>query len=146
MEERIVADLKSRGFENALRGKKLVCASADGHSYGLALIENVWSRMGADVVNLGTNMEASFVLDAAEEEDADSVCVSIHCGQCLDYARQLLQIEKSRGRTYRILMGGMLNAMVPGYTESVDVADEIGGMGFLATNDFTKQIEYLLRD
>lgn len=146
MEERIVADLKSRGFENALRGKKLVCASADGHSYGLALIENVWSRMGADVVNLGTNMEASFVLDAAEEEDADSVCVSIHCGQCLDYARQLLQIEKSRGRTYRILMGGMLNAMVPGYTEPVDVADEIGGMGFLATNDFTKQIEYLLRD
>ncbi len=40
-------------------------------------------------------------------------------------------------------MGGMLNAMLPGYTEPVDVADLINEIGVFATNDFEKQINYI---
>ena len=141
--DEIVADLKGKGYENMLKGKKVICASADGHSYGLLLIDQVWSEMNAEVINSGTYMEPSFVLDLADEEDADAICVSVHCGQILDYAKQLRAQEEKRGKKYKILLGGMLNAMVPGYTEPIDVSDMVEEMGISATNDFEEQINYM---
>lgn len=141
--EQIVADLKAKGYENAMKGKKVICASADGHSYGLLLIDQVWSEMNAEVVNSGTYMEPSFVLDLADEEDADAILVSVHCGQILDYARQLAAQEEKRGKKYKILLGGMLNAMVPGYTEPIDVSDMVEELGISATNDFEEQLNYM---
>ena len=139
----IVADLKGKGYENAMKGKKLICASADGHSYGLLLIDQVWSEMNAEVVNSGTYMEPAFVLDLADEEDADAICVSVHCGQILDYARQLAAQQEKRGKKYKILLGGMLNAMVPGYTEPIDVSDMVEELGISASNDFEEQLNYM---
>lgn len=141
--DEIVKDLKEKGYDNALKGKKLICASADGHSYGLLLIDNVWTEMNADVVNSGTYMEPSFVLDLADEEDADAVCVSVHCGQILDYAKQLRDQMDKRGKKYKVLLGGMLNAMVEGYTEPVDVSDMVEELGISATNDFEEQINFI---
>lgn len=142
-EKEIVAELKEKGYENAVKGKKIICASADGHSYGLQLIDTVWREMNADVVNAGTNMEAAFVLDLADEEDADVIIVSVHCGQSLDYAKLVSEISQKRNKKYNVVMGGMLNAMLPGYTEPVDVADLINEIGVFATNDFEKQINYI---
>lgn len=139
----IVELLKSKGYSNTIKGKKLVCASADGHSYGLLLIDNVWTEINASVINCGTNMEPAFVLDLADEEDADVICISVHCGQSLDYAKQLIENAKKRGKKYNIVMGGMLNAMLPGYTEPVDVVDLIKEMGICATNDFEEQINFM---
>lgn len=141
--DEIVADLKAKGYENSMKGKKVICASADGHSYGLMLIDQVWSEMNADVVNCGSYMEASFVLDLADEEDADAICVSVHCGQILDYAKQLVAQEEKRGKKYKVLLGGMLNAMVPGYTEPIDVSDVVEEMGLCASNDFEEQLNYM---
>ncbi|MCH4166338.1 MAG: cobalamin B12-binding domain-containing protein [Megasphaera sp.] len=146
MQKAIVQELKQKGYEGALKGKRVICASADGHSYGLLLIDNVWSAMSAEVINSGTYMESSFVLDLADEEDADIICVSIHCGQVLDYAKQLAAQEKKRGKKYKIVLGGMLNAMLPGYTEPVDVSDMVNELGICATNDFEKIINYMLAD
>lgn len=145
MKVEIVEQLKSKGYSNTIKGKKLVCASADGHSYGLLLIDNVWTEMNASVINCGTNMEPAFVLDLADEEDADVICISVHCGQSLDYAKQLINYAKKRGKKYNIVMGGMLNAMLPGYTEPVDVVDLIKEMGICATNDFEEQINFMSR-
>lgn len=141
--DEIVADLKGKGYENAMKGKKIICASADGHSYGLLLIDQVWTEMNAEVVNSGTYMEPAFVLDLADEEDADAICVSVHCGQILDYAKQLKEQEEKRGKEYKILLGGMLNAMVPGYTEPIDVSDRVEELGISATNDFEKQLNLM---
>ena len=146
MTENIVKDLKEKGYDSMVKGKKIVCGSADGHSYGLMLIDNVWSDMNAEVVDCGTNMEPSFILDLYDEEDADAVCVSVHCGQTLDYARQLKEEEKKRGKKYNIVIGGMLNSMLPGNTEPVDVSDIVEEMGICATNDFEKQINFIGRD
>ena len=140
---RIVERLTDQGYGNTLKDKKVICASADGHSYGLLLIDQVWTALNAEVVNCGTNVEPSFLLDAADEEDADAICVSVHCGQSLDYARQLADNARQRGKTYRICMGGMLNAMLPGNTEPVDVADLIKELGVCASNDFEEQINHI---
>lgn len=141
--DKIVKELKEKGYGNTIKGKKLVCASADGHSYGLLLIDSVWTEINASVINSGSNMEAAFVLDLADEENADAICISLHCGQCLDYAKQLIENSKKRGKKYNIVMGGMLNAMLPGYTEPVDVTDLIKEMGICATNDFEEQINFI---
>lgn len=140
---RIVDQLTSQGYGNTLSGKKIICASADGHSYGLLLIDQVWGALNAEVINCGTYVEPAFLLDAADEEGADAVCISVHCGQGLDYARQLADNAKQRGRSYRICMGGMLNAMVPGSTEPVDVSDLIKDLGVCASNDFEEQINFI---
>lgn len=143
--ERIVAELKEKGYAGAMKGKKIICASADGHSYGLLLIDHVWSDMNAEVVNSGTNMEPSFLLDLYDEEDADAICISVHCGQLLDYAKQLKEQEKKRGRKYNIVLGGMLNAIVEGHREPVDVSEQIDEMGFCASNDFEEQLNFMSR-
>ena len=69
---------------------------------------------------------AAFVLDLADEEDADVIIVSVHCGQSLDYAKLVSpRISQKRNKKYNVVMGGILNAMLSGYTEPVDVADLI---------------------
>jgi len=141
--DKIVELLREKGYQNAAKGKKIICASADGHSYGLLLVDNVWTEMNASVVNGGTNMEPAFALDLADEENADVICISVHCGQCLDYANQLIENGKKRGKKYNITMGGMLNAMMPGYTEPIDVSDLIKEIGICATNDFEEQINFI---
>lgn len=143
LKNKVVKELKDKGYENMIKGKKVICASADGHSYGLLLIDNVWTEMNAEVINSGTNMEPAFVLDLADEEDADVICISVHCGQSLDYAKQLKEYEKKRGKKYNIIMGGLLNAMLPGYTEPVDVSDLIKDLGICATNNFEEQINFM---
>jgi hypothetical protein len=143
MRQGIVQRLHEQGYGNALNGKKIVCASADGHSYGLLLIDQVWTELSAEVVNCGTNVEPSFLLDAADEEGADAICVSVHSGQSLDYARQIVDAAQRRGRDYRICKGGMLNAMLPGHTEPVLVDDLIKELGVCASNDFDEQITFI---
>ncbi len=145
MKEEIVMGLKAKGYEDTLKGRKIICGSADGHSYGLVLIDKVWSDMNADVVNCGTYMEPAFILDLADEEDADAICVSVHCGQILDYAKQIKAEEKKRGKKYTVLLGGMLNAMLPGNTEPADVSELIEKMGISASNDFEQQLNFMSR-
>jgi len=143
MRHQIVDQLRNRGYGGALNGRKVVCASADGHSYGLLLVDQVWTALNAEVVNCGTNVEPAFLLDAADEEGADAICVSVHSGQSLDYARQIVENARQRGRTYRICMGGMLNAMLPGNSEPVEVEDLIKELGVCASNDFEEQINFI---
>lgn len=135
-----VENLNAKGYGNMMNGNKVICVSADGHVYGLLLIESIWKQMHADVVNGGTNVEAAEVLDLADEEGTDLIAISLHNGQCLDYAKQIVEVAKRRGKKYRIAMGGVLNSMLPGYTEPVDVSDLINEMGLCASNDFEVQI------
>ncbi|MFU2015851.1 cobalamin B12-binding domain-containing protein [Peribacillus butanolivorans] len=121
--------------KDKLKNCKVVAVSADGHSYGLLLVDNVLSELDATVVNGGVDMEPSSVLDLADEEGSNQILISIHCGQALDYSKQILKLAKDRGKEYHIFMGGMLNAMLPGNTEPVDVTDKLIEMGIHASND-----------
>lgn len=141
MKDEIVADLKRKGM--GLNGQKIICVSADGHSYGLMLIEAVYQEMHAEPVSGGVDMEPAAVLDLADEEGTDLICISSHCGQCLTYAQSITELALQRGRKYRILMGGMLNALLPGNDLPVDVQDLVCETGVCGTNDFCEQINYI---
>lgn len=45
LRDEIVSELRAR--QTDLRGRRVVCASADGHSYGLMLIDGVYGALGA---------------------------------------------------------------------------------------------------
>lgn len=142
MKDSIVADLKGRGLD--LNGRKMVCVSADGHSYGLMLIDRVYSEINAQVINGGVDVEPATALDLADEEGADIICVSSHCGQCLSYAQTITELAERRHKRYKILMGGMLNALLPGHALPVDVQDLVCQTGVHATNDFGEQVRFIL--
>lgn len=141
----VVLGLTDKGYQGLLRDKKIVCVSADGHSYGRLLCSHVWSDLGARVVDGGMYVEPVTALDLADEEGTDIIAISLHNGQCLDYAKQLSVLIKNRNKKYHIVMGGVLNSMLPGYTEPIDVADLICEMGFAATNSFEEQAASFLR-
>ncbi len=142
MKDEIVSLLKKKGY--SLNGQKIICVSADGHSYGLTLVDNVYSEINANVVNGGVDMEPAAVLDLADEEGTDLICISVHCGQCLAYAQNIINLAKTRGKKYRVLMGGMLNALLPGNDLPVDVQDLVNETGVCGTNDFCEQINFIL--
>lgn len=142
MKDDIIAELKSKGMH--LNGQKVVCVSADGHSYGLLLIDNVYTEINAQVVNGGVDVEPANALDLADEEGANIICISTHCGQCLSYAQSIMELAAKRGKKYKIMMGGMLNALLPGSDLPVDVQDLVKETGVCATNDFCEQINFIL--
>jgi len=142
MKDEIVRDLKQKGI--ALNGQKIVCVSADGHSYGLMLIDNVFTEINAKVVNGGVDIEPAGALDLADEEGTSIICISTHCGQCLSYAQSITELARARGRKYKIMMGGMLNALLPGNDLPVDVQDLVNETGVLGSNDFCEQINFIL--
>ena len=115
LREEIVADVKARGIEEeALKGKKVAVVSGDGHTYGLIVVDSVLSAMGAEVINGGVDVDPPTALDLADEEGVKYIGISVHNGQGLDYAEQILDLAAKRGREYHIFMGGKLNAILPG--------------------------------
>jgi methylmalonyl-CoA mutase cobalamin-binding subunit len=142
--DEIISQLKSKGYTEALSNKKIIVASADGHSYGLVLIDGVFKSLGANIVNGGVAItQPEFLLDLADEEGTDIIAVSVHNGQSLDYAKKLIELATKRDRKYKILMGGMLNAILPGDSEATDVSDKINALGIFASNDLEAQVKLM---
>lgn len=139
----IIKQLKENGCEDCLKGQKIVVVSADAHRYGAFVVDNVINAMGAEVVNGGVSVDAACALDLAEEEGSGTICISVHNGQSLDYAKQILELAKERSGKYRIFMGGKLNAIMPGKSEPMDVTKELNELGVIATEDLFETVQRL---
>ena len=145
MREGIIENLKHAGLENALKDTSIVVASGDAHTYGLILVEGVFKAMGAEVINGGVDTDAVDLLDLADEEDTNIVCISCHNGQALDYGRQLEQISKERNKEYHMFMGGVLNSILPGHSEPIDVSGMLQELGIYAQNDLQSTVETICK-
>jgi len=143
--DEIIEELIGDGFEGSLKGKKVVLGSGDTHTYGIVLVEGVLSAMGAKVINGGVDMDPVDMLDLADEVGAVYVGVSCHNGQALDYGKQLLNLADDRGEKYCFLMGGKLNAILPGHAEPTEIDGALREMGINAYNDL-KMTVAVIRD
>lgn len=146
MKEEIVTELLQQGNKDVLKGKKVVAASGDAHTYGLVLVEGVLNDMGAEVINGGVDMDPVDMLDLADEENTRFIGVSCHNGQALDYGRQILELAKKRRKDYWIFMGGKLNAILPGDSEPVEIGDKLMEMGIHAENDIALTVKQISRE
>ena len=141
MKTEVVKELKGRGVKSdELKGKRVVVVSADGHAYGLVLVDEVLSALGAEIVNGGVDIDPVEALDLADEEGIDAIGISVHIGQGLDYAKQIQALARRRNKKYRIFMGGKLNSILPGESVPCDVTEQIKEMGVLAADDLYDSI------
>lgn len=144
MKAEVVNDLKKRGVkDNELEGRRIVVVSGDGHAYGLVLVDGVLSDLGAETINGGVDITPMTALDLADEEGSDIIGISVHIGQCLDYAKQIKELAEKRNKKYHIFMGGKLNAILPGESTPCDVTDKINEIGILAADDLYDSIRML---
>ena len=143
--DHIIKRLRDNGDGECLKGKKIIVVSADLHRYGAFVVDNVLQSVGGEVINGGVSVDAAVALDIADEEDAEIICVSVHNGQSLDYANQLLELARERNGEYKIFMGGKLNASIPDSVTPVDVTDKLNHMGIYATEDLFETVQKIRR-
>lgn len=141
----LIEKMSADNLEGKLNGMKVVVASADTHTYGLNLVEGSLKWAGAEVINGGLDVEPVDLLDIADEENASVIGISAHNGQALGFARQLLELAKERNKEYFVFMGGVLNGILPGHSEPVDVSDMINELGVHADDDIEKTIRKLIK-
>lgn len=114
---------------DVLKGKKIVTGSTDTHEYGLWVLNNVLSDSGAQVIDGGVALDAEEILALALEASTHYIAVATHNGLCLDYGKRLIEVAKQRNQDVKIFMGGLLNGMVEGVTEPIDVSDRLVQLG-----------------
>lgn len=129
--EKILDSIKSEGNYEKIKDNRVLVLSGDAHWYGMFVVSEVLMGLGVDVVDGGVGLDPVDVLDLADEEGLSYIAISVHNGQALDYAKQLMDLAEKRNRKYKIFMGGKLNGLVGNNPEPVDVTDLVEKTGVI---------------
>lgn len=140
-----IKEVQAAGLEGALKGKKILLASADTHAYGVHYVKAVLESAGAEVTEAGVDSSITYIFDTAEEEHIKYIGISTHNGQALGLAMEVLAELKKREGSFVPFLGGVLNTILPGHSEPSDVVDTINNRGVFADNDLLKTIK-MIRD
>ena len=98
----------------------------------IELIHRLLSEAGAEMINLGAEMDPEEVVEAAVKENADGILLSTHNGMALDYGKRLKEAMSNHKSDIPIFMGGILNQKVIDETLPVDVSEDLKALGFHA--------------
>ncbi|MEG2405732.1 MAG: hypothetical protein RSB05_01530 [Clostridiales bacterium] len=142
--EEIIVKVKKFPDIEKLKNTEILVLSGDVHRYGIFVLSGVLNGLGVKVVEGGVGMEPVETLDIADEENITKICVSVHNGQGLDYAKQLEYLGKDRGKEYSIYMGGKLNGIIGEESEPQDVSALIAKTGVIPCETVEEFIAGLL--
>ncbi len=142
MKEEVANRVSSLRLGDAVKVEKFVTGSTDTHEYGLLLVNNILSDFGAEVIDGGLALDAEEILDLALRAGAPYIAVATHNGLCLDYGKRLMEVVKQRKQEVKIFMGGVLNGIVEGVTEPIDVCDRLTELGIYPC----KEVEDLFKN
>lgn len=141
-----IKELSSTKYPNLVKDKRICVASGDVHFAGAAVIVGVLEEFGADVVDGGNQLEAIDVLDLADEHGVTDICISLHNGQALPYAKLLVEMAKERGKEYRFFMGGVMQSFLnPDDEVPTDVTKEINELGIITCTTVEDLLDKLTR-
>jgi len=137
--------LKDSNYPERLKGKRVLVASGDIHYFGAYVVAGVLKALGVDVIDGGNQMEAIDILDMADEYGITDVCISLHNGQAIHYARLLIQLASERNKKYRFIMGGVLTSFLKETDiEPVDVTQQIEELGIQTCTTVEELLEKLI--
>jgi len=140
-------------FSNArskhiLQGRRILIASTDVHEHAIMVIHQLLAESGAEMINLGAEINPNQVIAAARDNHAQAVLISTHNGMALDYARRLKDEMAQQGIDVPVVMGGILNQKVADQALPIDVASSIKALDFLPCprleTNFSNLLEYKL--
>ena len=78
----------------------------DGHDRGAKVVAAALRDAGFEVIYTGLHQTCESIVEAALQEDADAVCVSILSGAHMTIFPELLGIMKTKGMNDVLLCGG----------------------------------------
>lgn len=81
----------------------------DGHDKGVKLVARVLRDAGAEVIYLGMRRRTDQIVNAAIQEDADLIGLSILSGIHLNFARKMIELMKEKGiDDVPVVIGGVI--------------------------------------
>ena len=78
----------------------------DGHDRGIKILARAYRDAGMEVIYLGLRQTPEMVVNAAVEEDADVIALSILSGAHMTIFRKVISLMKNVGLTNVLLTGG----------------------------------------
>jgi len=96
-------------------------AGLDGHDRGAKVIAAAFRDAGIEVIYLGLRQTPEMIVEAALQEDADAIGISILSGAHMTVFRKIAEHMKSKNLNNVLLFGG---GIIP--KEDIDRLKEIG--------------------
>jgi len=92
----------------AVRPVRIVVAKVglDGHDRGVKVVARALRDAGYEVIYTGLRQTPEMVVDAALQEDAQVIGLSIHSGAHMTLFPKVLELLRARGATDVIVFGG----------------------------------------
>jgi methylmalonyl-CoA mutase cobalamin-binding subunit len=116
--------------KSTLKGRKLLIASTDVHAHAITIIHELLSRTGAEIINLGAEINPDQIARAAGSGSIEAILISTHNGMALEYAKRL-KTELSRQKVdVPVVMGGILNQKMEDVALPVNVTANLKELGF----------------
>ncbi|POP31576.1 hypothetical protein C3B58_15830 [Lactonifactor longoviformis] len=144
--DEFVEELKDNEIVPKVKGRSVCMASGDIHYCGALVISETMKRLGVDVYYGGNQLEALDILDLADEQGITDICISLHNGQALPYAKLLKKLADSRNKNYKFIMGGvMMSFEDEDALEPTDVTKQIEDLGIIVTRNVEEVMQALLR-
>ena len=114
----------------------------DGHDRGAKVVARALVEAGMEVVYLGLQQTPEAIVEAAVEEDADVIGLSILSGAHMTNFRRVRELMVAAGLGDRLLTGG---GIIP--TKDQDKLRELGvGKVFGPGDDLEEIIDYIRRN
>ena len=114
-------------------------AGLDGHDRGAKVIAAAFRDAGIEVIYLGLRQTPEMIVEAALQEDADAIGISILSGAHMTVFKKILDTMKSKQVDNVLLFGG---GIIP--KEDIDKLKSIGvGELFTPGTPTTETIDYV---
>jgi methylmalonyl-CoA mutase cobalamin-binding subunit len=150
MSQRVI-DENEHIFDNPrsrrlLQGRKFLIASTDVHAYAVTIIHELLSKTGAEITNLGAEINPDQIAEAAKTGGVEAILISTHNGMALEYANRLKTELDRQNVDVPVVIGGVLNQKVEGAALPVDVTTNLKELGFFPTPKLGHSFKNLLED
>jgi len=143
--ERLLAELRQRGEEEAIRGMKVLVSSTDVHEFAEFLLTSSLAATGAEVIDFGINRDPEDIVKAVIETDADAVVITTHNGVARSFGRRLMdELRAAEVGSVPVFMGGVLNEDVDGSEIPIDVSADLNAGGIQTPGTIDRLIDALI--
>ncbi|MGD9180745.1 MAG: cobalamin-dependent protein, partial [Desulfobacterales bacterium] len=113
-----------------LKGRKFLIASTDVHAHAIMIIDELLSRAGTKIINLGAEIDPDQIARAASSVSVEAILVSTHNGMALEYAKRLKTALDRQKVDVPVVIGGILNQKIEDVALPVDVTANLKELGF----------------
>ena len=113
-----------------LKGRRILVASTDVHEHAIMIIHRLLAEAGADMVNLGAEINPADIVLEADAKNVEAILISTHNGMALEYANRLKNELDTHQVKIPVVLGGILNQKVEDQPLPVDVSAELKKLSF----------------